>query len=358
MKRLLYVLAICAAGLLFAAPAQADGIHFLYASIATGVDEGPQEGIFEHFTTGNLGSVNNNGYTSMRTAFEFDLSAAPAASQIASVTLTTEIKNGEGTRSIEIHGYSGDGTVQLADLTRDRLVSTASVGPSGRQYLTYDVTGFVTELLASGGTFVGFNVREEPANEANYIVMWLGTIYLTVNVDTTPPTIAASATKADAGVYTGGTWTNQTVTVHFACSDDGSGVASCPPDVTYDAEGTFTATGTATDKAGNSSTVTFSPIRIDLTAPTGSVSIAPSEQAGGTVLVHVKAADNLSGVDSMILTRTPELAGGSWETYAETRSWTLGPSNTVYIHFRDNAGNVSLAYSAGIYPIYLPLLER
>ena len=49
--------------------------------------------------------------------------------------------------------------------------------------------------------------------------------------DGTLPIITASGTKADNTPYTAGTWTNQTVTVHFTCSDTGSGIATCPVDV-------------------------------------------------------------------------------------------------------------------------------
>src|SRR5688500_14001867 len=57
-------------------------IHLDYIDIATGVDDGPQDGIFDTFTIPNLGSVNNNGFTSFRTAFEFNLADIPAGASI------------------------------------------------------------------------------------------------------------------------------------------------------------------------------------------------------------------------------------------------------------------------------------
>ena len=84
---------------------------------------------------------------------------------------------------------------------------------------------------------------------------------LTIVGDTQPPTITVSATKADNTPYTAGTWTNQTVTVHFTCNDTGSGLASCPDDQVFAADGEFTATGTATDNANNSADASFGPIQ-------------------------------------------------------------------------------------------------
>jgi hypothetical protein len=142
-------------------------------SMATGVDDGPQDGIFDSFTISNLGSVVNNGFTSFRTAFEFSLSALPMGSTINSANLTMVLYNYEGTRSIEVHGYTGDGTVQLSDLALNGLVGTASVAPSGVPTLFFDVTRFVADLVSNGGTFAGFNVREEPANTSNFVIMQL-----------------------------------------------------------------------------------------------------------------------------------------------------------------------------------------
>jgi CSLREA domain-containing protein len=86
-----------------------------------------------------------------------------------------------------------------------------------------------------------------------------------IKIDKTAPAITASAKKADGSAYTAGTWTNQTVTVHFTCTDSGSGVAVCPPDQVFSASGTFTANGTATDIVGNSATASFGPIQINKT---------------------------------------------------------------------------------------------
>ncbi|HJS17829.1 MAG TPA: hypothetical protein VJ785_03720 [Anaerolineales bacterium] len=173
MKRYFCISAILIGVLLLATPAQADGNSLNFVSAATGVDNGPQDGVFDSFTTLNLGSVNNNGFTSFRTAFEFSLSSFPPGSVITSARLTLLLSNFEGTRAIEVHGYAGDGSVQLSDFALNGRVATASVGPGGTQTLNIDVTPFVAELVENGRTFAGFTVREDPPNTSNFGVMRL-----------------------------------------------------------------------------------------------------------------------------------------------------------------------------------------
>ena len=147
--------------------------------------------------------------------------------------------------------------------------------------------------------------------------------------DTTRPTITASSS------YTSGTWTNQDVTVHFDCTDSGSGVASVTADQTVSTEGADQpVTGTCTDKAGNSSTATFGGIDIDKTAP----AIAFSGNAGTyavdqTVEITCDASDTLSGVST---TSCPDVVSvPAWQLSLGSHSYDATAS--------DNAGNSSTA---------------
>ncbi len=171
MKRMACIIAICVGALSNATPALADITTLNFVAAATGEDTGPQDGVFDQFVPFNLGSVNNNGWTSFRTAFEFDLSGIPAGATIVSAQLIMDLSNFDGTRTIELHGYAGDGTVQLADLARNGSLAKVNVDASGTQRFTLDVTSFVGGLAASSQKFAGFNVREEPANDVNYGVM-------------------------------------------------------------------------------------------------------------------------------------------------------------------------------------------
>ena len=74
-------------------------------------------------------------------------------------------------------------------------------------------------------------------------------------IDGIPPAIAVTLSPA---VESDGTRVAP-VTAHFTCTDERSGVATCPPDQVLLAPGTHQiVTGTVTDRAGNSATVTTS----------------------------------------------------------------------------------------------------
>jgi hypothetical protein len=124
----------------------------------------------------------------------------------------------------------------------------------------------------------------------------------TVQRDATPPTIAASATTADGAAYAPPTWVNQPVTVTYSCDDATSGVASCPAPQTFGDDGEHSASGTATDAAGNSAGTELGPIRIDTTAPSVTASRTPAANQFGwnntPVTVSFSGTDGLSGVQS------------------------------------------------------------
>ena len=143
-----------------------------YSSLATATDQGPQDGVFDSFTPANLGSVNNNGYTSLRTAFEFSLASIPPNATIDAAVVTVRLYNDPGISSLQLHGYSGDGAVALGDFARDGPVATFSAGTWG-QFFQLDVSTFIAGLITTGSPYAGFNVREQPANGSNATVMGL-----------------------------------------------------------------------------------------------------------------------------------------------------------------------------------------
>jgi Putative Ig domain len=88
-----------------------------------------------------------------------------------------------------------------------------------------------------------------------------------INIDKTPPQISSAATAGGQPYF--GAVTSQTVTVTFTCTDPGgSGVTQPSQQQTFPNEGLGqSATGTCTDRAGNTSTAKFSPINVVRTAP-------------------------------------------------------------------------------------------
>jgi hypothetical protein len=142
------------------------------AAAATAVDDGPQDGVFDAFAPLNLDSMDYNGWTSFRTALEFDLRGLPPGTIINSASLDANLSNPEGTRQIALNGYAGDGTVHLSDFALDGFVGAQTVGPVPTA-LSFDVTSFLSDLQSSGAAFAGFSSREDPANRFNFIVMSL-----------------------------------------------------------------------------------------------------------------------------------------------------------------------------------------
>ena len=79
--------------------------------------------------------------------------------------------------------------------------------------------------------------------------------------------------------------TNKTVVVTFTCGTDAAPVTSCPPAQTFTAVGTYTATGTATDAAGNTAMASFGPFTIVSTQPTTlTITSLPQLPRGATIV--------------------------------------------------------------------------
>ena len=103
------------------------------------------------------------------------------------------------------------------------------------------------------------------------------TASVTIKLDKTPPTITAVVTPAPVGGVNFGS-----ATVTFTCTDSLSGVASCPSPITKTTIGAGqVVTGTATDKAGNSSTTSVTLNIQAVVAPTITATLSPAPNAAG-----------------------------------------------------------------------------
>ncbi|MEW6232559.1 MAG: kelch repeat-containing protein, partial [Chloroflexota bacterium] len=186
------------------------------------------------------------------------------------------------------------------------LTATDNPGGSGVKEIRYQVGGPcpVSETIVTGNT-ASLSINCEGTSTITYwAVDNAGSVEdqktQTVRIDKGLPDVTASAlTPPNANG-----WYNSPVTVGFICSDDGSGVASCPRSITLSSEGAGqSATGTAMDNAGNFSTATVGGINIDLTAPSISGAPISSPNSYGwynlDVTVHFSASDALSGLASI-----------------------------------------------------------
>ncbi len=154
------------------------------------------------------------------------------------------------------------------------------------------------------------------------------------SIDTTKPTIAVALSPAPNAAG----WRNGPVTAHFTCSDTGAGVDVCPADRIVTVDGANqTVTGTVTDKAGNSASVTSEAFSIDQSKPTITVTLSPAPNPNGVnespVTAHFACSDPGSG-----------LAVGACPP--DQVISTEGPNQTVTGDVTDLAGNTSTITSA------------
>ncbi len=138
-------------------------------------------------------------------------------------------------------------------------------------------------------------------------------------IDKTPPTITAS--RLPAANNNG--WNKTDVTVSFSCSDDLSGVSSCDSGQLLSTDGAGqSATGTATDVAGNTTSATLGNINIDTILPTITGSASPDANPSGwnntDVTVSFACSDPLSGLDGDCGTLGQTLGEGVNQSVTQT----------------------------------------
>ncbi|TFD20913.1 PxKF domain-containing protein [Cryobacterium sp. TMT4-10] len=164
----------------------------------------------------------------------------------------------------------------------------------------------------------------------------VGTDSVTVKLDRTAPTITGAIT---AGTRTASGWYTGPVTVTFTCTDALSGIVTCPDPVVLSANGANAASGTATDKAGNSTTASVPGINIDQEKPTlttANVNVQDGTFTVGSVPSPTcTATDSFSGVASCRVTVTGGNANGVGTfTYTATATDKAGNSTTITGTFR------------------------
>jgi hypothetical protein len=158
-----------------------------------------------------------------------------------------------------------------------------------------------------------------------------------IQIDTTPPTVTATANLNSSGgpAYTAGTWTNQSVVVTFGCSDSLSGVkpGSITGNTNFGSQGTYTVNGSCQDVAGNTGNGSFGPVQIDTTTPAVLITspLAQTYLLNQQITPNITCGDN-SGGDAITCTASP--SGSPYTASA------VGPA-TFTVHGVDQAGNAT-----------------
>jgi hypothetical protein len=190
------------------------------------------------------------------------------------------------------------------------------------------------QVISPDGTFTAEGTATD--NAGNSATVSFGPI----QIDKSAPTVSAAAATASNG----NGWYNSNLTIRFTCTDNLSGVTSCPADEILSGEGsTVSSTAqTITDLAGNSSTPSnIVTVQIDKTAPvvtvTG-VSAGGSYPLGSVPTAGCSTTDALSGVATQA---TFNVTGGDPDGTGNFAATCSGAG--------DNAGNsaapVSVTYS-------------
>jgi len=125
------------------------------------------------------------------------------------------------------------------------------------------------------------------------------------------------------------------------------------------ADGIYSYLLTALNADGNTTTVSGT-ITLDITPPTGNVFINNNAAYTNTfvVIVNLPAQDNLSGVDTVVISNTSSFALAETLPYATKSLWALSTDTetlkTVYVKYYDRAWNVSGIYQDTIILDLLP----
>ncbi|HEV8348496.1 MAG TPA: carboxypeptidase regulatory-like domain-containing protein [Vicinamibacterales bacterium] len=154
------------------------------------------------------------------------------------------------------------------------------------------------------------------------------------NIDRTRPQITADLNPPAVNG-----WNRSAVTVHFTCTENGSGLtAPCPPDQVFSTDvANQPVTATVTDRADNAASVD-AIVRLDTTAPTVHIT-SPADGVtviGSSVDVSGTVADTLSGIATVTCNGAP--ATFSTNTFSCNVALQEG-DNEVAVVVTDVAGN-------------------
>ena len=158
---------------------------------------------------------------------------------------------------------------------------------------------------------------------------------VTIQRDATAPTITGSASPAANARG----WNNSAVMVSFACTDATSGVAGCTAPQTLGEGANQSASGSATDNAGNTASTSVTGINIDLIPPTVSVTGVTHDAIythGSVPTAGCETTDVLSGVQT---SATPSVTGGDANGLGTFTANCTGATDNA-----DNAGSASVTY--------------
>lgn len=249
-----------------------------------------------------------------------------------------------------------NGGITTLSYESDLLSFTVQGETATATFIEVDCSEKGGPLAVSGASSWGYN------SETNIItIMVLHTsskeiiVYFTEH---NPPTTNISL----SGVLGNNDWYISEVKVTLSAADDISGVDkteysfdnvtwtiyTTPFNITQ--EGNSFIYYKSTDKVGNVETTKNETMKIDKTAPSGSIIINNGDTYTTTisVMLTLTATDDASGIYQVRLSNDGVWDTEPWETPSPTKPWTLtsgDQTKTVYCQIKDNAGLISDIYS-------------
>jgi hypothetical protein len=167
-----------------------------------------------------------------------------------------------------------------------------------------------------------------------------------INITKTSPTIHVAATIAGGAPYTAGVWVRRTVTVTFSCtpiSADNQIVSVTAPVQVQGPTENRTVSGTCTDQAGNSSSVTFGTdtagIDIDRTLPVATATATTTNNSGATVPYTAGSWTNHDVIVTFHCTDNGANQSGVASADPPVTVSAVGTTNGVIGNCSDVAGN-------------------
>lgn len=174
-------------------------------------------------------------------------------------------------------------------------------------------------------------------------------VQLTTTSDTIAPTITASLSPPPNAAG----WHRAPATVHFTCSDQGSGLEGCPADMLVSTPGAAQiVSGEAVDRAGNRTRASVS-VSLDTNAPQIRLDGLPSGLLvqGNSLAISGSVNDDVSGVSALNCNAVPaQLSGERFNCAVPLRQG----ENTVRVWALDGAGNIGEARSSVVSGPRLP----
>ena len=297
----------------------------------------------------NLAGWNNSAVTVHFTCSDATSGIAPGACPADQTVSTDGTATVAGSVADRAGNTATTSVVVKLDTSRPVITGAHTPAPNGAGWNNTDVTvsftctdtgsgiatagctGPITATEGANQSFTG-TAQDVAGNTAQTTVSG-------INVDKTPPTITGAPTTAPNA----NGWYNAPVTIHWTCNDALSGVTTCPADSVLTSEGSaVTASATAFDVAGNPTTATSAPVKIDRTAPNTTASSAPN-WANASVTLNLSAFDALSGVAATHF----KVDGGATQTDTSVVLTTEGV-HTVLFWSVDRAGNIESDHTATV----------